>query len=221
MCSIKTAHCGGRAPHSGYLQGSNLPPSHSSMPSILSLLLFLFLLSVWPVGLSILVLQSERLWALTCTTSNFPPSRIFLNFRLPPTGITILLSAVLGSSSSFCSYAVLFSAHGVLFSASLCFSVFLFFLLLLFSSLFLFLCLFRPLWLFLFPPFSFSLFYCWLQFFIFASSASFPCPVSSSLPSVGILPIDQIDTCASETMARRAHGVLQIMVAETTQPHPH
>ena len=151
MCSIKTAHCGGRTPHRGYLRGSNLPPSHSSISSILSLLLFLFLLSDWPVGLSIIVLKSELTWALTCTTSNFPPSLIFLSFRLPLTGLTIFLSAVFGSSSSLCSSAVLFSAPAVIFSASLAFSVFLLRVFVFFRICLLFsLCLYRLLCIFLF-----------------------------------------------------------------------
>ena len=38
-------------------------------------------------------------------------------------------------------------------------------------------------------------------------------------PGGGTLLIDQNDTCASETMARLAHGILQIMAAEKNQPH--
>ena len=76
-------------PAAGCLHGSNLPPSHSSMSSVRALLLCSFLLLNRPIGLNIILSKSGLLWALTCTTSNLPPSPTFLNVRLPraPTGL--------------------------------------------------------------------------------------------------------------------------------------
>ena len=105
-------------PSARHLEGPNvnLPPSHSRIPSARALLLCSFLLPNRPNGLNIIVSKSELLWALTCATSNFPPSFIFRNFLFALIFLWIFLSAVFGSS---CSSAVLFLADAVLFLVSL------------------------------------------------------------------------------------------------------
>ena len=124
MRSIKTAYCGGHARH---LQGSDLPPSHSSISSVHDLLLCSFLLINRPIGLNAIVSKPELLWALTCTTSNFPASFIFRSFLFALSHLYIDLPfcclrlflllccaiygtfcATLGFSVFFCSFFSLF-----------------------------------------------------------------------------------------------------------------
>ena len=120
------------------LHGSNLPPSHSSMSSVVTLLPFAFFLLFWPFGRNTISLKSELLWVLIVTISNFPPSFSFLSF-LVFCLLKILRSTVLGCSSAsdvlFWSLSSLFLAPPP--ASALFLPFFLFFLFFLFFPSFL------------------------------------------------------------------------------------
>ena len=67
-------------PAARHLHGTNLPPSHSSISSVGTLLPLSFLLLFRSFGRNTISLKSELLWVLICTISNFPPSLSFLSF---------------------------------------------------------------------------------------------------------------------------------------------